>query len=346
MNKILNRKHIKNTSKNNSNNQIALEIKASNNKKENLVSFDLDRLVEEIDEHFQEISNTEENKFKKKLDVLFSTYDEFIMSRKEKLIEELTISGREVININDIPYVVQHLDHVETTNVVRSLTLFKKALLVGPAGAGKTTMVQHIADNLKLKFFKYSCSRDSSVHDFIGYKQPKSETYLETSFLECYEKGGLFLVDEYDSASPDMSIFFNGISDNSSFISIPHRDGNTKAVKHKDFYLVFCGNTWGNGSTDYVGRDFQDKALLDRFRMCKHFIDYHTALEKSLSGKYYPFMMKIREFLESKNSYLSTRNIEDMSKLLFSGVKQNKIVEILSYDMNKIDKEQFLKLKY
>ncbi len=61
---------------------------------------------------------------------------------------------------------------------------------------GKTTMIGHLAANLNLPFYKYSCSRDSSVHDLLGYKQPKSETYLNTVFLQCYENGGIFLVDE------------------------------------------------------------------------------------------------------------------------------------------------------
>ena len=60
-------------------------------------------------------------------------------------------------------------------------------------------MAAQMASKLGLRFFKYSCSRDSSVHDLLGYKQPRSETYLTTTFLEAYEKGGVFLVDEYSS---------------------------------------------------------------------------------------------------------------------------------------------------
>lgn len=64
---------------------------------------------------------------------------------------------------------------------------------------GKTYMGASIAQKLNLQFRKYSCSRDSSVHDLLGYKQPRSETYLSTTFLDTYENGGVFLVDEYSS---------------------------------------------------------------------------------------------------------------------------------------------------
>jgi MoxR-like ATPase len=173
-----------------------------------------------------------------------------------------------------------------------------------------------IAERMKLPFYKYSCSRDSSVHDLIGYKQPTSETYLETTFLKCYEEGGIFFVDEYDAMSGDMSLFFNGIADGSKFISVPHRDSKPTATKHKDFYLIMAGNTWGKGSHEYSGRDFQDCALMDRFRLCRHTVGYHIQLEKKLAGPHYSKMEALRTALESIGSYLSTRNVEDMSNML------------------------------
>jgi len=319
--------------------------------------FDVDRVAKELDGVFQSVltgkistldneAKVRVSKFEEELDVALKVYGKEIQTIfpeiKQRLLDEV-IKGRAVIVLPDSAEVaISHMDHPEMENVVKSLHLHNKAMLVGPAGTGKTTMIGHIAERKGLPFYKYSCSRDSSVHDLLGYKQPASETYLETSFLRCYEEGGIFLVDEYDAMSGDMALFFNGIADNSKFISIPHRDDKPTAQKHKDFYLVMCGNTWGKGSTDYSGRDFQDMALMDRFRFCRHHIGYHHALERELMQHNYPFAVALRGALEKVGSYLSTRNVEDISRLIQCDVDPKSIVAMVTQDLSELDKPVIL----
>lgn len=320
--------------------------------------FDIERLAKEIDEVFQ---NKQEKSFKsfdsetnqiiKKRE---QELDRIVNQKKEavrevfsdirgELLQEMQRGKSQIILERGGPSIsIGHLDHPKMEDVIQSLYLTRKAMLVGPAGTGKTYMVQSIADRLELPFYKYSCSRDSSVHDLLGYKQPKSETYLETTFLKAYENGGIFLVDEYDAMSGDMALFFNGVADNSSFISVPHRDTEPQAKKHKDFYLVMCGNTWGKGSTDYSGRDFQDMALMDRFRFSRHFIDYHIEFERSIFRDY-ENIIGIRKSLEKQGSYLSTRNVEDMANLVNAGKSMEDIVKILLSDLEKLEQEQIIK---
>lgn len=314
--------------------------------------FDLDKLAREIDEVFQEKMDTAidslEGNSKIILNGSVTEISAIITKAKDKLKGELTdlkqmilgemSKGRSVINLPEgITITTGVLDHPKVEDVVKSLSQQRKAMLVGPAGTGKTYMIADIAKKLSLEFYKYSCSRDSSVHDLLGYKQPASETYLETSFLKAYENGGIFLVDEYDAMSGDMALFFNGIADNSDFISIPHRDENPNAKKHKDFYLVMCGNTWGNGSTDYSGRDFQDMALMDRFRFCRHHIGYHFELEKSWVEDY-EVIKSLRAALEGVGSYLSTRNVEDMAKMLNLETPMSEILEMITQDLSEKDR--------
>ena len=317
--------------------------------------FDLDRLAKDIDNIFQakleknikDLRNdttallhgvddklTEQfTEFKQRVDSIFPDI-------KEKLIEEIK-GGRTTIVLPNIQEItVGHMDHPVTENAIKSLQLQRKLMLVGPAGTGKTTMVEKIAKSLDIPFYKYSCSRDSSVHDLLGYKQPTSETYLETTFLNAYENGGIFLVDEYDAMSGDMALFFNGIADNSKFISIPHRDTKPQAEKHKDFYLVMCGNTWGKGSTDYSGRDFQDMALMDRFRFCRHHVGYHHLLEKEFMKHNYESISKLRSALEKVGSYLSTRNVEDIATLIECDVPFTNILDMVLQDLIEDDKKR------
>lgn len=321
---------------------------------DNTPKFDIERLAKEIDGIFQD-------KLKDKL-LLFDkdiskTSDEWRLELQEnlkkhqdaakkaaknmrdKILEEISKGRTTIILPENVQIEIQHMDHPKMEDVISSLSLHHKVMLVGPAGTGKTFMVAETAKRLSIPFYKYSCSRDSSVHDLLGYKQPKSEEYLHTSFLQAYENGGIFLVDEYDAMSGDMALFFNGIADSSDFISIPHRDEKPTAKKHKDFYLVMCGNTWGKGSTDYSGRDFQDMALMDRFRFCRHYIGYHFDLEKSWMQGNYEFVKKLRKSLESVGSYLSTRNVEDIAKLFASNFRQEKIVEMICQDLPETDKE-------
>jgi len=271
--------------------------------------------------------------------------EKVLVDTKEMLLEELR-KGRTTINVNTgeaaHSYSISTDDHYMMEEVFESLLLHKKVMLVGEAGAGKTYMITEMAKKMEIPFYKYSCSRDSSVHDLIGYKQPRSETYLMTTFLDAYENGGVFLCDEYDACPSDVALFFNGVADSSKSISIPHRDGNPIAYKHPQFYIVMCGNTWGKGSQDYNARDFQDMALLDRFRMCRHFIGYDAALEKSMIGEtMYPFATDLREILTKLGSYLSTRNVEDIAMLLNSGKNIDFVLKTMASDLEETDKKTF-----
>ena len=327
------------------------------------LEFDLERLASEIDQEFQKthkkytdsagsIYESYSVLLKENKDLMADSFSKeckgVLSNIKDDLISEIN-KGRSVIQINQnnskIEINVDHMAHPIYEDALKTLLLSKKLMLVGPAGTGKTYMVQEFAKSLNVPFYKYSCSRDSSVHDLLGYKQPASETYLQTTFLNCYENGGIFLVDEYDAMSGDMSLFFNGVADNSTSISVPHRDENPTAMKHADFYIVMCGNTWGNGSQDFSGRDFQDMALMDRFRLSKFFVDYHKPLETFLCESTllsYKEVLLFRESLEKVGSYLSTRNIEDICIMVKSGLGYNSCVLTLLSSMEDTDKQTII----
>ncbi len=304
--------------------------------------FDKERLSKEINEFFQKLSAQEAEAFEK---ILYETTDfhlkaaqnglgEVIKANLDVIKNEIMRNGT-TIQLPNLPtFDIELSDHPVIQEVIASINLFKKVLLVGPAGTGKTYMIEQLAQRMNLPFYKYSCSRDSSVHDLLGYKQPTSETYLNTTFINAYENGGIFLVDEYDAMSGDMALFFNGVADDSSFISIPHRDTAPTAQRHKDFILVMAGNTWGSGSSDYSGRDFQDQALLDRFRLSKIFVGYHYPLEKAMLGSNYPVVMAVRKKMEEFGSYISTRNIKDIA-LVAKSANLKTAINLLVQDMEK-----------
>jgi MoxR-like ATPase len=220
--------------------------------------------------------------------------------------------------------------HEQLPKMVTFLQLFKQAMIVGPSGSGKSTMAKQAAEVMGLRYGAFSCNLEASKSELVGFAN--IDGYVESSFLDFYENGGVFLVDEYDSMSPSIAVVLNAAFDRTGMIAVPNRKGKTIAKKHKDFYCILAGNTWGSGSVEYQGREMQDAAFLDRFKMCRIFIDYDPQLEKNIAGKYYKFFTKVRNYITKKvdGENFSTRSIYDATMLLQNGFAEKDILTMLS----------------
>lgn len=157
--------------------------------------------------------------------------------------------------------------------------------LVGPAGCGKTYLAGKLAEVLVLDFASISCSLGMSESQLAGWLVPTGKggqfEYRRSPFVKAYEEGGVFLMDELDSADPNTLTFMNSALANEQF-SIPNRPEKV-AKKHSDFVFIACANTFGNGADRmYVGRNQLDTATLDRFRIGTIEMDYDHGVEKSL----------------------------------------------------------------
>ncbi len=69
--------------------------------------------------------------------------------------------------------------------------------LIGPAGAGKSTVCEQVAITLDKKF--YLQVSVSGTHELTGYMDAHGR-YQSTAFRACFENGGLILLDEVDSS--------------------------------------------------------------------------------------------------------------------------------------------------
>ena len=149
--------------------------------------------------------------------------------------------------------------------------------LVGPAGSGKSTIVQHVCEALKKEF--RGCGALMSKYDLIGYKDANG-TYHATPLYEAFTEGHVFCFDELDASAPDAVVSFNAATDNQNVFAFPGGMEN----KHEDFVAICCMNTFGNGATaEYVGRFKQDAAAMSRF--VKVQVDYDTKIEARIAGK-------------------------------------------------------------
>lgn len=275
------------------------------------------------------------------------------MSRiEEKISDKLDTAVEEVksrtsikhVTLNDVTYEVDPLNtHKSTTEVLMYLQLFKQAMIVGPTGSGKSTLAQQVADIMELRYATFSCNEEASKTELIGFNDLAGYNY--PTFLDFYENGGVMLIDEYDAMSPGMAIVLNAAFDRSGMLSVPTRKGNTMATKHEDFYCILAGNTWGNASMEYSGRDIQDTAFLDRFKMCRVHIDYDRDLEKSITNdKWVCLMDVIRNNIKDQgiSEVISTRTVVDCYTLFQNGLNTYKIMNVLTAHWDDKDREVFL----
>ena len=276
---------------------------------------------------------SEKDKLTKQLkkELLEALKDDY-SSKKEKIIESFLESKRTQIHLKgELKAVIDNPSaHKELPKLISYLQLFKQAMIVGPTGSGKSTLAKQAADSMQLRYASFSCNMEASKSELVGFANLNG--YVTSQFLDFYENGGLFLIDEYDAMSPSIAVVLNAVFDRSGQISVPNRQGNPIAKKHKDFFCILAGNTWGSGSVEYQGREMQDMAFLDRFKLCRIFIDYDENIEKSIAGDHYVWMQGIRAFMNShvESEKFSTRSVFDASTLLFNNFCKQDILNMIS----------------
>mgnify|MGYP002797299161 FL=1 len=187
-------------------------------------------------------------------------------------------------------------------------------MLVGPAGTGKSTAVEQVARELKLKF--YTANRVQNSFELTGYKDA-SGRYQPTQFYQAYKNGGIFFLDEVDASSPDALVTIN-TAIAQGYMAFPCGRVNM----HPDFKLVAAGNTYGLGADlQYVGRNQLDAATLDRFTVIRW--DYDRELEKQLitNRELLYFGWALREYIDKAGLHviISTRGLLATQKIIKEG---------------------------
>lgn len=172
------------------------------------------------------------------------------------------------------PGEVRHFNYPALLRIVRARV---NAWLVGPAGSGKTSAAEKVAQDLGLKFYSKSVGPQTSESSLLGYQDANGRT-VRTLLREAFEFGGVFLLDEIDAANPAVLVVVNALLANGS-CAFP--DG--VVAKHPDFVLVAGANTIGQGADrQYVGRNQIDAATLDRF--VNLVWEYDPAIEAAAAG--------------------------------------------------------------
>lgn len=257
-----------------------------------------------------------------------------------KVLEKIDAPRRIEVSMNGQVREIEGTPHKVFDEAIECLGMDMPLLLVGPAGSGKGFLAQHLADGMGVRFGFSSCSEGMSEGMLLGRGVPLAEKflYLQSSFVDFYENGGLFLLDEIDAANPNVILILNECL-SSPHLSIPNRMDKPYAEKHEDFYFACNANTWGTGpNMEYVGRNRLDSAFLDRFIGSTIELEYDNRVEGEIAKSYLGAdeardVLKrywgIRKKLTEMNirRIWSTRGLEKMCRALAAGKEMGVLLD-------------------
>jgi cobaltochelatase CobS len=204
-----------------------------------------------------------------------------IMSGFRHEVTELVRSVKPIVNtivVKDRPAKeMKGVQHFVFPKVLGAVSQGVNLWLVGPAGTGKSTIGEQVAEALSLPFSAVNCTSTMTETALKGYNDANGN-YVPTEFRRIFEGGGVFVFDEVDNANPNVLGALNSALAN-GFMAFADR----RVQKHADFVAIATGNTYGSGATmEYVGRNPIDGATIDRFAQLVVPID--TKVEDAMLG--------------------------------------------------------------
>lgn len=221
--------------------------------------------------------------------------------------------------------------HYQAADLIRMIGAGVHALLVGPAGSGKTHACDQVAQALGLAFYPMSVGPQTSKTDLFGYRNALDGSLVRTPFRDAYELGGLFLLDEIDAGNAAVLTALNAALAN-GHCSFP----DAVVKQHADFRCVAAGNTWGHGQNRvYVGRNQLDAATLDRFVNVSW--TYDETLEKQIGASrpdWTAYIHSLRAAADANGirKVLSTRAIVKGCKLYAAGFDRATVEDLVLWN--------------
>lgn len=245
------------------------------------------------------------SKVKEQIDATFTSFEAKLDGVKAELnakVSELeSIAGQEPLTINfgtiETPKKeAVHSQFMKVLNILKSQKRIQKNIMfVGEAGSGKTHLAYNISQALGLKFYPMSVGLQTTKSDLLGFINAHGE-YVTSPVREAFEKGGVLLLDEFDSTHAGVVTIIN------SLLANGHCSFPDKIIEKNDkFICIVACNTYGHGANiDYVGRNRLDGATLDRFIVID--VGYDEKLEKILtnSDKWLKIVNQIRKNIQKQ----------------------------------------------
>lgn len=247
--------------------------------------------------------------------------DEKLHDFRKKMVKTIQVKKADMPEPKDIG-----VCHYLTEQIAQVCNIGIHQMLVGPAGGGKTTCCEKVAEILDLKFYPMSVGPQTTKSDLLGFIDAAGN-YHTSPVREAFEKGGLLLLDEVDAANAGVLTIINALLAN-GYCSFP--DGVKQ--RNENFRCICACNTYGRGADrEYVGRNQLDAATLDRFAVV--YFEYDEAMERAIAGnnewvdkvqKYRKraFDLKMRVVISPRASIFG-------AKLLANGMKESLVEDLV-----------------
>lgn len=188
-------------------------------------------------------------------------------------------------------------------------------LMVGPAGSGKTTAAEMLSKALDIPFhFNGAIDTEYKLKGFIDAQG----RLVHTAFREAFENGGVYLFDEVDASLPAATMAFNAALAN-GWCDFPDK----RVTRHPNTVIIAAANTFLGGATfEYVGRNKQDAAFIDRFVTLTWDIDESMEAALCPNGAWCKHVQRLRANAKKKGLkvIISPRASFEGAKLLIQGL--------------------------
>ena len=207
--------------------------------------------------------------------------------------------------------------------LVKATGLRRPIMLVGPAGSGKTTAGQQLAETYGVPFYANSNSQWDTRTQAFGYMDANG-TYRPGYLYEPMKGGGVLLDDEIDASNQAVMVSKNTAIEN-RFAQFPN--GETVRA-HEDFIYVGSANTYGRGADRmYVGRTQLDAATLNRFIFIDWDYDEKLELDITCNEKWTKWVQKVRKvvFVHKMRYVVSPRQSIAGGELLKMGIPERTV---------------------
>ena len=170
--------------------------------------------------------------------------------------------------VEPTPIVVYDGRHKDFGKVLGRIKAGITPWLHGEAGTGKSTLAIQLAEHLGLPFYGKSVTAQLTEVSFFGYTDANGQV-VRTPFREAWENGGIFLLDEASSATPNLAAGINMALANGK-VAFPDR----MIDRHDDCIIIAAANDTGQGPTPKYPKGIkQDASFLDRFVMTELVLD-------------------------------------------------------------------------
>jgi cobaltochelatase CobS len=169
-----------------------------------------------------------------------------------------------------------HFDPALARSVTQSLVDNDRILLVGPTGAGKSSLVMQLAARLNWPLSRANLHGETSASDFLGQNKVRDgEVYFEYGLLpQAMKNGSILVLEELDGADPGILFVIQGVLEEGGTLTLTDNGGEV-IVPHPRFRLVATANTLGTGDESglYAGTQVLNASHLDRWSVVYQ-VDY------------------------------------------------------------------------